>query len=100
MTPPIGSWPATTARQWRKYFSMSPAAGSRRAHRERTGFAGRYRAASHQRDDSALLLPLDLVVAASAGIDLLPSVADLHLGLSPDLHFPDRPISSSTRRLP
>src|SRR5712675_156604 len=100
MTPPIGSWPATTARQWRKYFSMSPAAGSRRAHRERTGFAGRYRAASHQRDDSALLVPFDLVVAASAGIDLLAGVADRHLGLSTDLHFAERRIFCAGRRRP
>src|SRR5258708_27099684 len=86
MTPPTGSWPATTGRRWRKYFSMSPAAASRKAHRERTRSAGRYRAASHQRDDSALLVPFVLVVAASAGIDLFAGAADHHLGLSADLY--------------
>src|SRR5258707_12407754 len=100
MTPPIGSWPATTARQWRKYFSMSPAAGSRKAHRERTRFAGRYRAASHQRDDSALLVPADLVLAASAGIDLLAGAADHHLGLSADLYRRECQFFRTRRRHP
>src|SRR6266702_6294516 len=86
MTPPTGSWPATTGRRWRKYFSTSPEAASRKAHRERTRSAGRYRAASHQRDDSALLVPADLVVAASARTDLLACTADHHLGLSADLY--------------
>src|SRR2546421_11442801 len=98
MTPPTGSWPATTGRRWRKYFSMSPAAASRKAHRERTRSAWRYRAASHQRDDSALLVPADLVVAASARTDLLAGAADHHLGLSADLHFAERRIFCASRR--
>src|SRR5438046_8587096 len=98
MTPPTGSWPATTGRRWRKYFSTSPAAASRKAHRERTRSAGRYRAASHQRDDSALLVPAALVVAASARTDIFAGGAVHPLGLSGDLHFAERRIFCGIRR--
>src|SRR6266496_4009848 len=37
MTPRTRSWPATTGRRWRKYFSMLPAAGYRKAHPDRRG---------------------------------------------------------------
>src|SRR6266700_3614560 len=100
MTPPIRSWPATTGRRWRKYFSTSPAAAFREARRERTRFAWRHRSASHRCDDSALLVPVDLVVAASVGIDLLAGAADYHLGLSADLHFAERRIFCASRRHP
>src|SRR5229473_5372806 len=100
MTPPTGSWPAITAQRWRKSFSMLPAVASRKVRRERTRFAGRHRTAPHQRDDSAILVPVDLVVAASAGIDLLAGAADHHLGLSADLYRTECGFFRARRRRP
>src|SRR6266851_2983639 len=100
MTPPTRSWPATTGRRWRKCFSMLPAAAFRKAHRERARFGRRHCAPSHRCDDSALLVPVDLVMAASVGIDLLAGVADHHLGLFANLHFAECRIFCASRRRP
>src|SRR5713226_10517760 len=100
MTPRTRSWPATTGRHWRKYFSTSPAAAFRKVRRERTRFARGYRAASHQRDDSALLVPVDLVGAASVGIDLLAGAADHHLGFPADLYRAECGVFRARRRHP
>src|SRR5450631_781551 len=100
MTRPTASWPATTARRWRKCFSTSPAAGFRRARRERARPALGYRATSHQCDDPALLVSVAVVVAAAAGIAVLAGVADHHLGLSAELYFAECRIFRPRRRHP
>src|ERR1700682_5334882 len=100
MTPRTRSWPATTARRWRRCSSTSPAAGFRKAPRERARFAGGYRAASHRGDDSALLVPVAVVVAAPAGIDLLAGAADHHLGLPADLYRAECRVFRARRRYP
>ena len=81
--------PATTARRWKKCFSTSRAAVPRRArheqpqhHREPPG----HRAAPHRRHDPALLVSVDLVLAAAARAGVLAGAANRHLGFSADLH--------------
>src|ERR1700682_3747776 len=59
-----------------------------------------YRAASHRGDDSALLVSVDLVMAASIGIDLLAGAADHHLGLSADLYRTECGVFRARRRHP
>src|ERR1700676_2260537 len=86
MTVPTRSWPATTGRRWRKCFSTSRAAAFRKARHEQLGDEPGYRAAPHQRDDPALLVSADVVVAAAAGTALLAGAADHHLGIPADLH--------------
>jgi hypothetical protein len=83
---PTASWPATTGRRWKRCFSTSRAAAMkcRRPRRERTARARWHRAASHRRDDAALLVSAALVVAAVARADLLAGAADHHLGLPAD----------------
>src|ERR1700759_3018522 len=100
-TAPTRSWRATTGRRWRKCSSTSPAAGFRKARREqaRQPPLG-YRAASHSRDDPALLVSADVVVAAAAGIAVLAGAADHHLGLSAELHFADFRVFRARRRQP
>src|ERR1700704_6679677 len=100
MTPPTASWPATTARPWRKCFSMLPVAGFRRAPREQARHQLGYRAASHQCDDPALFVSVAVVLAAAAGTDLLAGAADHHLGLSANLPVADFGIFRARRRHP
>src|SRR5258708_26765607 len=66
---------------------MSPAAAFRKPRHERAYPALGYRAASHQCDDSALLVPVGVVVAAAIGTALLAGLADRHLGLPAELHL-------------
>src|SRR5260221_874366 len=98
MTALMASWPAITVRRSRKYFSMSPAAASRRARREPTRHAPGDRAASHQCDDPALLVSFDVVVAAPSGIDLLAGAADHHLGFPAELHLANVGVLRPRRR--
>src|SRR5712671_3441195 len=100
MTRPTASWPATTGRRWRKCFSMSPAAGFRRALRERARPALGYRAASHPCDDPALLVSVAVVVAAAVGIAVLAGVADHHLGPPANLHRAECRVFRARRRHP
>src|ERR1700730_4786042 len=101
MTAPTRSWRATTGRRWRKCSSTSPAAGFRKARREqaRQPPLG-YRAASHQRDDPALLVSADVVVAAPAGIAVLAGAADHELRASAELHFAYVGVFRACRRQP
>src|ERR1700730_16722697 len=100
MTAPTTSWPATTGPHWRKCFSTSRAAAFRKAHCERTGAAQGDRAASHQRDDPALLVSVDVVVAAAPGIAVLAGAADHHLGIPADLHRAECRVLRARRRYP
>ena len=59
-----------------------------------------HRAASHQRDDPALLVPAAVVVAAAAGIDLLAGAADRDLGLPAELHLAECRVFRAGRRHP
>src|SRR5258708_16540309 len=88
MTARTASWPVTTGQRWRKCFSTSRAAGFRKRRHERTRFDRRDRAASHQRNDPALLVSFAVVLAAAIGTALLAGAADRHLGFSADLHRP------------
>src|SRR5579871_6554613 len=81
------SWHATTARRWRRCSSTWRAAAFRRRHHERGFGARRDRAASDCGDDPALLVSLDVVMAAPARADLLAGAADHHLGLPAELHL-------------
>src|SRR3974390_2097132 len=94
------SWPATTARRWRRYFSTSPGAARRKPRRERARYASGYCAASHPGDDPALLVPVALVVAAPSGTAVLAGAADHHLGLSADLHRAECRVLRPRRRYP
>src|SRR3981189_3248193 len=71
MTVRTTSWLATTGRRWRRCFSTSPAAAFRKVRHEPARQAPRDLAASDQRDDLALLVSADVLVAAPAGTDLL-----------------------------
>src|SRR5229473_3779114 len=99
MTARTTSWPVTTGRRWRKCFSTSPAAAFRKARHEQTGDAVGYRAASHRRDGSALLVSIAVVVAAAAGTDLLAGAADHHLGFPAELHCAECRVFRARRRL-
>src|SRR5580658_8814377 len=85
-TAPTTSWPATTGRRWRRSFSTSPAAAFSKSRREPGSHASGHRAAPDRRHDSALLVPVAVIVAAALGTDLLAGVADRHLGVSAALH--------------
>ena len=61
-----------------------PGAGGE--NRERRGLASRTRGAPDRRDDPALLVSVDVVLAAAAGAGLLAGAADDHLGLPAELH--------------
>src|SRR5476649_877886 len=98
MTAPTRSWRATTGRRWRKCFSTSPAAAFRRARREQPYNASGHRALPDRCDDSALLVPVDFVVAADAGIALLAGAADHHLGIFAELHLAECRIFCTRRR--
>src|ERR1035437_3732666 len=100
MTARTTSWRATTGRRSKKCFSTSRAAAFRKARREQTRLALGYCAASHQCDDSALLVSVDVVVAASAGIALLAGVPDHHLGVSAELHLAECRFFRARRRHP
>src|ERR1700737_3273250 len=100
MTVLTGSWPATTGRPWRKCFSTSRAAGFRKARHDRACHAPGHRAASHQRDDPALLVSFAVVLAAPAGVALLAGVADHYLGISANLHRPECRVFRARRRHP
>src|SRR5260221_5155960 len=98
MTARTASWPVTTGQRWRKCFSTSRAAGFRKRRHERTRFDRRDRAASHQRDDPALLVSFAVVMAAAIWIALFARAADRHLGVSADLHRPKYPGFLARRR--
>src|SRR6202162_4161755 len=98
MTARTTSWPATTGRNSRKCFSMSRAAAFRKLRREPTRDAPGDRAASHQCDDPALLVSLDVVMAAAVGIDLLAGAADHHLGIPAELHLANLGVFRARRR--
>src|ERR1700676_491330 len=84
------SWRAITGRRSRKCFSTSPAAASRKVPHERArGAAAGDLGSSHRRDDPALLVSVDVVVAAPPGVDLLAGAADHHLGLPTELYLAD-----------
>src|SRR5262249_52893741 len=110
------SWRATAATRWSRCSSTSRAAAVKpawkRAHRTMcapsTTRRGRRchersRRASHLaapdwRDDPALLVLADLVVAATAGIGLLADPAGRHLGLPAELHRAERQFLCARRR--
>src|SRR5207302_8429624 len=102
-TAPTRSWRATTAPRWKRYSSTSRAAGcGRRRHergRPRDRHPSRHFLASYPGNGAALLVSLDVVVAAAAGADLLAGAADHHLGLSAELHFAIVGILCQRRRL-
>src|SRR5579863_6953804 len=89
-----GFWRATAGALWRRFFSTSPAAATRRArrrsehgehserpHRERIGLL----AAAGSGDDAALLVFVAFILAAIGRADLLAHGADDHLGFHPIL---------------
>src|SRR5450432_956843 len=101
MTVRTTSWRAITGRRWRKCFSTSPAAASRKVPDERArGAAARNLGPSHRRDDPALLVSVDVVVAAATGIDLLAGAADHHLGFSAELYLANVRVFRPRRRHP
>src|ERR1700709_895199 len=97
-TAPTRSWRATTAPRWRKCFSTSRAAGLRRARDERSRDASRDFGAPHPCDGAALLVPLDVVLAAAIGTDLLAGAADHHLGFPAELYLADVGFFCARRR--
>ena len=88
-----GCSPATAGAPWKKCFSTSPAAATKRARRRndrilrRCARRKRVRvlAAARRGDDAALLVSVAFVVAAADRADLLAHGADDHLGLHPIL---------------
>src|SRR6266849_7070261 len=112
------SWPAITARRWRKCSSTSRAAAARlTATRSRatgssateTGATARRRherprvappplGPSHRRDDPALLVSLVVVLAAANGIAVLAGPAGHHLGLPANLYRAERQFLRPRRR--
>src|ERR1700732_3902358 len=92
------SWCATTGQRWRKWSSTSRAAAFRRARREQARDGRGYCAASDQRDDRALLVSVDVIMAAAIGIALLAGAADHHLGISSELHLPECRLFLARRR--
>src|SRR6267142_6478601 len=92
------SWLATTGRRWRRCFSTSPAAAFRKVRHEPARQAPRYLAASDQRDDLALLVSADVLVAAPAGTDLLARAADHHMGVPAELYFANFRVFRARRR--
>src|SRR5665213_3261011 len=100
MTARTTSWRATTGRRWRKCSSTSRVAGFRRPHGERARVALGDCAASHQRDDPALLVSVDVVMAATPGIAVLAGAADHHLGIPANLYRAECRIFRARRRHP
>src|ERR671919_1589997 len=98
MTAPTRSWPVTTGRRSKRYFSMSRAVAFRRWRREPARLPSRHRAAPDRCDDPALLVSAALVVAATAGTIVLAGAADHHLGLFADLHRAECGVLCARRR--
>src|SRR5882672_5530910 len=98
MTVRTTSWLATTGRRWRRCFSTSPGAAFRNVRHEPARQAPRDLAASDQRDDLALLVSADVLVAAPAGTDLLARAADHHMGVPAELYFANFRVFRARRR--